>query len=277
MRLKSYAKINLGLHVVGKRSDGFHEIETIFQQIDLHDDIEFELFDNSITIDCDPTVCANEEDNLAYLAAQLLKPLSGRGCRIKITKNIPPGAGLGGGSSNAATTFIALNRLWDLHLSQSQLLTFAAQLGSDIPFFILGGTALGQGRGEILTPMNPRIHYFGVLILPRFTVSTKWAYQNSNFDLTNTLKKRKLTGFTQNICDTAKWQTVLTNDLEKIVFNRYPECVKILHELANYGPFYKSMSGSGSSLFGLFHRESDAKNAQAFLKKRYKVIIFQPM
>ncbi len=277
MHLKSYAKINLGLRIIGKRKDGFHEIETFFQQIDLKDDITIELFDNNINIECHPKVCADEKDNLAYRAAQLLKPLTDKGCFIKISKNIPPGSGLGGGSSNAATTLVGLNKLWDLKLGRSQLLSCAEQLGSDVPFFIRGGLALGQGRGEILTPVKTELDYYGVVIWPDFSISTRWAYQNSNFDLTNSNKKRKLSGFTQNIHNTTEWQRILTNDLKDVVFGKHPACREIMQDLTKYGPFYKSMSGSGSSLFGLFHHASDAKEAQKFLSKQYKACVFKPM
>jgi len=275
----SHAKINLGLHVLGKRADGYHEIETIFQEISLKDEIDIVLTEGGISLECDPAVCAENSDNLAYRAAQLLQQRANiaGGCHIAIRKRIPIGAGLGGGSSNAATTLKALNHLWKLRLTAESLESFGASLGSDVPFFIKGGTAIGAGRGEKLTPICIPLEYWGLLVCPPFSVSTKWAYQAANFSLTKTAKSSKFFRFLEDLNDIGNWKKFLPNDLETVVFSCYPTLRTIVDKLYELGAFYARMSGSGSSLLGLFLSLEEAQKAELAFRNTAKVFVFRPV
>jgi 4-diphosphocytidyl-2-C-methyl-D-erythritol kinase len=182
MTYKSYAKINLGLEVLYKRTDGYHEINTLFHQICLADIIDIEPH-NSIKINCIPDLGIQQEQNLAFKACKLLQnnyDCKLKGAEIKIKKNIPTGAGLGGGSSNASTVLKGLNSMWNLNLSDTTLLDLAKELGSDVPFFIKGGTAIGKGRGEVLEFVDFKLPYHILLIFPEVKISTKVAYEKLN-------------------------------------------------------------------------------------------------
>lgn len=277
MKKKSYAKINIGLEVVGKRPDGFHNIETIFQQIDLCDEMEFSK-SNEICIQTNSPHCPDGPTNLAYKAAVALCDFVDQrfGANIYIDKQIPVSAGLGGGSSNAATTLVALNKVYGLELGDSELEEIALKLGSDVPFFVRGGTALGQGRGEILEPIVITKHYYGVIVVPSYGISTKWAYENSNFSLTKRNKKSNFGTFFLNSADYESWRSVLKNDLEPAVFSAYPELRKIKDQFYTQGAFYAQMSGSGSSLYGLFWNKNDAVNAQKHFGRK-KTYLFEPV
>ncbi len=158
INMKAPAKINLFLEILGKRDDGFHEIETIMQEIDLVDKLQFEEIEEGVRLECSNRNVPVNEDNLVCKAAMLIQNECGikKGVSISLEKNIPVGAGLGGGSSDAATTLKALNLLWDIGLNDEELMTFAGKLGSDIPFFIKGKTALCCGRGEKITPVESK-------------------------------------------------------------------------------------------------------------------------
>ena len=177
--LTSCAKVNLGLRILSKRTDGFHDIETILQAIDLCDRIEIAgCPEPAIEVRCDHPEVPSGPENLAHQAARLMqKELSAKGgCRIIIRKKIPPAAGLGGGSSNAAAVLIGLNRLWKMPLSDHKLARMAARLGSDVPFFLQGGTVLARGRGEVLTPLKMQADFHLVVVKPDLSISTAWAY-----------------------------------------------------------------------------------------------------
>ena len=177
MTAKSYAKINLGLHVVGKRSDGFHNIETIFHRINLFDELNIENSDD-ISISCSNPSIPTDGNNLCWKAVESLRKSLGvnNGAHITIKKNIPVGAGLGGGSSNAAAILMELPKMWNMSIEQSLLENLALQLGSDVPFFLLNSSAYAEGRGEVLQKIDLTIPYWIVLINPNIHISTPWAY-----------------------------------------------------------------------------------------------------
>jgi 4-diphosphocytidyl-2-C-methyl-D-erythritol kinase len=274
MHVRSFAKINLGLRVVRKRSDGFHDIETIFQQIDLHDDMTIVATnDGLIHITTSTPACPADATNLAYRAADLLRkaldnPLLG--CRIHLDKKIPAGAGLGGGSSNGAVALKVLNQLWGGSLSESQLIDLAARLGSDVPFFISGGLAFGCGRGERLLPIEKPITFFGLLICPEVHISTAWVYNNLKLNLTNNDILANFSGFIPKLDETSKWKKALKNDLTSVVFRAHPEFRSVIEDLYKFDAFYAQMSGSGSTLFGLFERQEKQCSAEHFLARKYK-------
>lgn len=281
MTFLSFAKINLGLRVLGVRPDGYHDIETFFQQIDLFDILEIEATtEGKILITSTDPCCPSDERNLAYRAADLLRQSTadnGLGCRIHINKRIPIGAGLGGGSSNAATTLVALNSLWACCYPQNVLLDYASAIGSDVAFFILGGLALGEGRGEILTPVTAQVDYHGVLIYPHRHISTAWAYSNLNLSLTKNKKSATLKSFIPNLAHTALWQENLENDLSLVVLKKYPEFGRITEICRERGAFYVQMSGSGSTFYGLFAEYKMALEVEHFFRKYYRTISFKPV
>ncbi len=276
--VSSLAKINLGLRILGKRSDGFHELETIFQTISVKDSLEFNVQNEKITFECSSPWCPSDSTNLVVKAAALLKQTtnSSKGCHIRLEKNIPSGAGLGGGSSNAAATLITLNHLWQTRLTNEHLFSLAAKLGSDVPFFILGKSALGTGRGEKLYPITIENNWFGVLICPEYHIDTTWAYKQFNFSLTNSFKNSKFSVFTSKSIPTTDWKTLLENDFEDIVFKQHPVLKQIKTELYDNGAFYAQMSGSGSSMFGLFETQKEAHAANSIFENRFKTFLFEP-
>lgn len=262
MVLKSYAKLNLGLAIKGKRPDNYHEIETVFQTVDLYDDILLRKREQAgITIQCsDPEVPATE-DNLCCRAAALIRsllPAPRPGVHIILTKKIPAGAGLGGGSSNAATVLKGLNRLWGLGRTDRELLALGAQLGADVPFFIKGGTAHATGIGDKLTFFKNPFNLWALIAYPGLKISTAWAYKNLKLDLTKTGRKINLSCF--QIKDLKKFWSFCTNDFEKLIFENFPKVKNLKEKLMALGAGCASLSGSGSAVFGLF---ADADKARA--------------
>jgi len=264
--LKAPAKINLFLEILGKRNDGYHEIETIMQEIDLADNLQFEEIQEGVKLECSDKNIPLNQDNLVCKAANLILKECGikKGVLINLEKKIPVGAGLGGGSSDAAATLKALNLLWNVGLSDGELMGFAAKLGSDIPFFIKGGTSLCGGRGEKISPVEVRSKMHYLVLFPHVHISTETIYKNLKIDLT---KKRKDVSF---FLDALKFSEVagigklLFNRLEEVVFTTYPDLLKVQSSLKNFDFCGLSISGSGSAFFGLCN---DRHQAEAIKSK----------
>ena len=276
MNAKAYAKINLGLHIVGKRPDGFHDIETIFHRIDLFDVINIEK-SADISISCtDPSIPAGPE-NLCWKAAEILRKESGTafGARITIEKNIPVGAGLGGGSSDAASVLTALNEMWGLSLRKDELLRLALNLGSDVPYFLEKSTAYGEGRGERLTPLELNLPYWIVLINPNIHISTPWAYSRLAEERNGVFPRRPnlLEGIGDDLVNGI---LRAENDFEGIVFREHPKIGKIKQQLKEFGALLSLMSGSGSTMFGLFNDKDHAVNALQIFSKEYFANLTEP-
>lgn len=251
IKLLACAKINLFLNILKKRQDGYHELETILQKIQLYDTIYLEPQDDEIELECKEV---GGVENLAYKAAMLLKQelRIKKGVKIKIKKNIPIAAGLGGGSSDAATTLIGLNKLWNLGLSQNELLDLAAKLGADVPFFIFDeGLALGTGIGTIITPLPPLPEFWIVLICPKFKIYTTKIYENLNFMLTNKHINSKMIRTAIKEGNIDKISQLLYNTLEEVVIPQYPIIKRLKEELLSAGALGALMSGSGSTIFGI--------------------------
>jgi len=265
LSLPSYAKINLGLLLLREREDGYHDIVTVFQQIDLHDEITMKKTPSGVRVSSTYPSLLLDEDNLVCRAFRLFQSRLHlkEGAEIHIRKNIPVGAGLGGGSSNAAVTLAGANQLWEKRLPRVELEEMAAEVGSDVPFFLLGGTALGQGRGEILTPLRWSTDYWIVLVCPRIRVSTSWAYSQVRIALTKEEKFAKFRSIFESFTPHALRET-LVNDLEGVVFRRHPVLRKLKEQMYQRDAFYASMSGSGSSVYGLFLRREQAEAARTF-------------
>lgn len=263
VKLKAFAKLNLILQVFYKRDDGYHEIDSIMQSISLFDEITIEKIKNNVIIlelNCD--FLPNDHKNLAYKAADLFFKRANMpsGVKIFIDKKIPVGAGLAGGSSDAAAVLIGLNKLFDANLSESDLLLLGAKVGSDVPFCIIGGLCRCQGRGEIVAPvigLDIKTKRF-ILVKPAFSISTKWVYENFNEKFIVSYK----------IVDRQLRDNKLSfhNDLEKVVFREYPEILKIKENLSHFGCSQTLMSGSGSCVFGVV--DNDIKAYEVYIKTK---------
>ena len=275
MKLRSPAKINLYLNVLGKRPDGYHDLDTLFERVSLFDRIDVSLARSGITVRCDSRRAPGGPTNIAYRAAALLLKESGvkKGARISIQKNIPVAAGLGGGSSNAATVLEGLNRLWRLGYSRKKLMALGVSLGSDVPFFLLGARfARGVGRGEGLKRVSPPagLQIWHCLVKPDFAVSTKEAYSRLKGGLTPPKTDAKMLLHSIHRGQRQALSKLLTNSLEVTLNKRVTTILKIKHELAAQGALGALMSGSGSSVFGIFKSRKKAARAARYLKKKHK-------
>lgn len=276
--LRAYAKINLGLQIVRKREDGYHDIETIFHRVNLFDVVEVERSDTgNISIQTTHPEIPVDKNNLCYKAADLFYSEIGQrhGLHITIDKNIPVGAGLGGGSSNAAAVLHACNILFGYPLSEQALSKIALQIGSDVPYFLQNGSAYATGRGEILEYFDLELPYWIVLVYPRIHIDTKWAYQS--FTPNHTLKNINLKSLVrENILQPRIWTNALRNDFEPVVFREQPVIMRIKETLIKSGADFALMSGSGSSVFGLYQDGTYAKEIAESLSEMYDVWITPP-
>ena len=283
LTLTANAKLNLGLRIVGRRYDGYHLLHTLFQEIDFGDEVTLTNRPNvKVTLEVTgpaglPGLAVagtpraggipTDASNLCLRAARLFKESTGtdQGVHIRLEKRIPAGAGLGGGSSDAAAVFKGLNELWARNLSADELETLAVKLGADVPFFIRGGLQLGAGIGEVLTPLKRALPYSVVLVIPPFGVDTAWAYRQF-------ASRRSFLpppAFDQLIAqDPIPWEA-FTNDFEEVVFPRYGELADIKVALLEQGAVYAGLSGSGSAVYGLFEgRQSEEELARLFTKSQ---------
>ena len=275
MKIKAYAKINLMLQVLSRRADGYHDLASVMQEIALHDVLTISKAPQGIILDCSDQTLPLNKNNLVYKAAVVMQEEARRlkkpvyGVSIRIQKNIPVGAGLGGGSSDAAATLKALNYLWKLHLTDKRLVQIGGTLGSDVPFFIGGGTALAQGRGEILNPW-PGIPAFRlVLVKPLLGISTAWAYKNLKISLTKHPKNIKIIHKTLIQKRFNQLKEYLQNDLESVCISKYPLILEIKHRLLSLGATAALMSGSGSTVFGLVpSRTAENRIKEVFSKAK---------
>ena len=245
------AKINLGLNIVSKRADGFHNIESVFYPIAIEDVVEFipaDVLELSIS---GLAVVGNVDDNLIFKAYHLLKKdFQLPNLNIHLHKHIPMGAGLGGGSADAAFFLKALNKYFDLQITIPQLLNYAGQLGSDCAFFILNEPCFASGRGEILQPIYLNFQNKKIMVVhPNIHVNTAWAYSK----IKPSQQKKDLQEIM--LLPTNEWRHFLKNDFEQPVFAEFPTIEKIKNVLYNFGAAYASMSGSGSAVFGIFQNE----------------------
>ena len=272
---RAYAKINLGLRVTGKRTDGYHEICTVFHRIGLFDEILLRPAD-SITVQTTDPVVPSGEMNICHAAALMLRESlnGGTGVRagvhpgvsIAITKSIPAGAGLGGGSADAAAVLRSLPALWGTGIAEEDLRGLALRLGSDVPFFLGEDSALGTGRGEVLEYFRLDVPFAILLCTPPVQVSTRWAYSRivprpperaDQEDLRSVLLR--------GMSDPLLLREHLVNDFESPVFREHPVIRSIKESMARDGALFASMSGSGSSVYGFFHDTGAAGHAAASL------------
>jgi 4-diphosphocytidyl-2-C-methyl-D-erythritol kinase len=261
--LPSFSKINLALRVLGKRPDGFHELFTVFQTVSLRDEITFAESDR-IELACGNKSIPTDERNLIVKAANVLRERSGvpHGASMRLTKRIPSPGGLGGGSSNAAVALIGLSRLWELELLYEDLHATASELGSDVPFFLCGGTAIGTGRGTEIEPVADVEGEYLVIVTPNVRVSTSDAFGSLGAgSLTTEVAERTLIvcRFEAEKLDLS--QSKLVNDMEAAVFATYPEIERVKRTLLDLGAVNAMMSGSGASVFAVFDKEETRQTA----------------
>ena len=273
---KTPAKVNLGLHILGKREDGFHELETLFQMVNWCDEIKIECLSRGLELVCNQPDIPTDKENLVIRAAHILQtryPGRCKGARIHLNKNIPHGAGLGGGSGNAAGVLLGLNFLWGMKLKREDLISVASELGSDVPFFLFSPCAIGRGRGEILEPVKNSIRFYVLMVYPGFAVPTASVYGNLKLKLT---KRENNISILKNFLlqsEFAQLGATWSNDLELFVFKEYPGLSGIKKEMLALGAKGALLSGSGSTVFGIFDNPETAKSAHARLD-RGKFMLF---
>lgn len=283
--LKAYAKINLGLDVLRRREDGYHEVRMIMQSVSLYDKLILKkISKDEILLSSNVGALPNNEKNLVYKAIRLMKDEYGitGGVRAELEKWIPMAAGMAGGSTDAAAALIGMNKLFDLKLTKEQLMELGVKIGADVPYCILSGTALSEGIGEVLTPLKPMPHCYILIAKPRISVSTRFVYENLEADklsyhpdidgMLEAIEEENLQGVTDR----------LSNVLETVTEKKYPIIGKIKQVMMENGAMNALMSGSGPTVFGIFADEDTAKKALLevrkieMVKNSYVVEPFQP-
>lgn len=266
LELKAYAKVNLGIDVIGKRPDGYHEVRMIMQTVKLYDRITMEKNDSgNIILSTNLPYLPVNEKNLVYRAIDMIRNAYGitDGVTASIVKRIPIAAGMAGGSSDAAAAFVGMNQLFHLGITQQELMDYGVKLGADIPYCIMRGTALSEGIGEILTPLPPIPNCWFLIVKPTFSMSTKFVYENLHLDeiavhpdidgMKEALYQRDLIGVTDR----------MENILEQVTKKHYPAIGEIKDIMRKEGALNALMSGSGSTVFGIFKSKETAEKAAA--------------
>ncbi|HUU38579.1 MAG TPA: 4-(cytidine 5'-diphospho)-2-C-methyl-D-erythritol kinase [Candidatus Desulfaltia sp.] len=273
MKVRSFAKINLGIEVLDKREDDYHEIKTLFQTIDLSDILEFRLLTGrEVRLSgSDPTIPWDER-NLVFRAARLFQQSfpNAAGVEVRVTKNIPAGRGLGGGSGNAALALFVLNKLWELGLDRKNLQAFARRLGADVPYFLEGGLCLGEGRGDELSPLDDLPVLYCILALPSFPISTSAIY--GRLRLTSPDKDSKINRFLAR-----REFGLLENRLEETIFSLYPRLKAIKSSFLQKEAVLSLVSGTGSAVFGLFQEREKADRALAAMEWTEQALLVETL
>ena len=283
LRVRAPAKINLHLQVLGPRNDGYHEVWTLMQTIGLFDELHATIAPAEVLeLHVRPEgVLSSGGDNLVLRAAESLRRLSGAkaGARIELDKRIPIGAGLGGGSSDAAATLVLLGALWALHLEQSEFDDLAAGLGSDVPFFLHGGLAVASGRGEVIRPLPDLRNHDVVLCVPPITVSTADVYGRfaAGPRLTSRRPEDTVEAFAAGLagavgCVMPPWSD-LGNDLEPVVIENWPEVGRVLAALEATAPLHAAVTGSGAAAYAVYPDLEEARNAASGLDDDWRVYL----
>jgi 4-diphosphocytidyl-2-C-methyl-D-erythritol kinase len=264
LTLPAFAKINLSLRILGKRPDGYHELDTVLQTISLHDTITFTVTETpEIVLSCDDRSLPTGADNLVYRAAESVQArfAPGKGVCIRLEKRIPAQAGLGGGSADAAVTLIGLAYLWEVGANAQEFLEIASTLGADVPFFFFGGTARGTGIGYDLTPLSDAPDQFLLMIKPNANISTSAAYDSLKArSLTTVEAKTILSSSERSEIPDSFNSNALQNDFESVLFEIEPEIERAKVALMKAGAQVALLAGSGSAVFGIFNNQ-DAKRA----------------
>lgn len=267
--VRAPAKLNLCLEVLGRRSDGYHELETVMQTISIYDELTFENAEGPTRLVTESPDVPHGADNLVVRAAEALCEHAGRtrGALIRLQKGIPVGAGLGGGSSDCAAALVALNRLWALDLPREALHALASRLGSDIAFFLHGGTALCRGRGEKVSPLEnvPPLTY--VVVCPALSVSTKEVYENFGLSLTTDSFNTKLLLEDLSKCGSSGTFPNFFNRLEAVTVELHKPLKLLARQMTDSGLERVTMTGSGSAFFGVTRGRKEARESIEKLKR----------
>ncbi|WMJ79706.1 4-(cytidine 5'-diphospho)-2-C-methyl-D-erythritol kinase [Clostridium sp. MB40-C1] len=274
MLVKAYAKVNISLDVVGKREDGYHLLEMIMQNIELYDYLEFEKIRKGIKIECNKPYVPKDERNLAYKAAKLFIDTYDikEGINIKINKNIPVSAGLAGGSSDAAAVLSAMNEIYGKKVSVKELCSLGLEIGADVPYCIIGGTALCEGIGERVSSLNSFKGHILVLVKPNFGVSTKEVYKNLDINKiykhpnTETLIKAIERNDIKYVSENMK------NVLENVTLKKHTVLRDIKEKMIKMGAMGSMMSGSGPAIFGFFEDMLKAQKCYEHFKEKYNEV-----
>jgi len=275
IKARAFAKVNLGLKVLGKRPDGYHEIRTVYQTVGLADILQVCISsrDRGTRLECDHQGLSSGRENLVYRAAEVWRQASGfkGGIRLRLEKRIPMGAGLGGGSSDAAVTLLMLEHLTGNHLGFAELARMGAQLGSDVPLFLIGGRVLGCGRGEEVYPLTDLPARSCLIAFPGFSVPTAEAYAALDSLLTQSGEIRRITSLGKRSPFPLENWGPAENDFEKFVFARWPELAKVKGQLIRAGAETASLTGSGSALFAVFESAQQLSRAAGRIPANWKV------
>ena len=274
MLVKAYGKINISLDIVGKREDGYHLLKMIMQNVDLYDSISFEKCNRGINISCNKPYIPTDEKNLMYKASKLFMDTYNvcGGINIYLKKNIPVAAGMAGGSTDAAAVFQALRKVFEIKVSDNEIMELGVKIGADVPFCIKGGTALCEGVGEIITPLVPFKNRILVLVKPNFGVSTREVYKS--LDISRIYKHPDTEGLIramqaeelQEVCNGMK------NLLENVTLRKYPVLKRIKEDMIKMGAMGSMMSGSGPTIFAFFEDMLTAQRCYDKFKTQYKEV-----
>jgi len=274
IRIPCPAKINLSLDVVGKRDDGYHLLRMLMQSVTLYDYVTVEKIRDGIELTCSRQDIACDKSNTAYKMACLIldKYNIDYGVKIHIEKHIPVGAGLAGGSTDAAGVIKAMNQLFNLNMSLQEMLEIGLKVGADVPYCIMGGTALAEGIGEKLTPLRPLKRTWCVIAKPEISISTKEAYGALRLDrIIRHPATEQLIGYI-NSDEIKRLASGMVNVLEDACTSRYPEIYEIRKLMQQHGAMGSMMTGSGSAVFGLFQNRSEAERCSNALKGRFREV-----
>lgn len=274
MKMRAYAKVNISLDIIGKREDGYHLLRMIMQNIDLYDEIIIEKQSEGITIECNKNYVPTDSRNLAYKAALAFQERYNikEGVKIKIVKNIPVSAGLAGGSTDAATVLKIMNRLFEINAPKEELMDVGLKLGADIPYCIQGGTALCEGIGEVITPLESFKDKIIVLVKPSFGVSTKEVYKNFDIDK---VKKHPETEALIKAMEEDDLRYVaynMRNLLENVTLKKHKILINLKEEMNKYGSIGSMMSGSGPTVFAFFDDMLKAQRCFEKMKEKYNEV-----
>ena len=271
IELKAYGKINLGLDVIRKRPDGYHDLDMIMQMVDVYDDIVItKNKTGKIEVKTDTAVLSNGKDNLAYMAAKMLMDefKIKDGVNIYINKRIPIAGGMAGGSSDCATTLMGINQLFELGLSKEELMERGVKLGADVPYCVLGGTAIARGLGEVLTPLPAPVDCHVIIAKPPVSVSTAYVYGHIKpLEIT---KRPDIEAMAQSIKDgdLKKMASLIYNVMEDVTVVEYPIISEIKQVMLDNGALNSIMSGSGPTVFGLFDDKEKAQQCVKTLEEK---------
>ena len=276
--INSNAKVNIGLKVLKEREDGYHDIVTVFQEINLFDIISISKKSKGCDFNSNATWLMNDKTNLCVIAYEAMKKkFDIDGVDIDLTKNIPKGSGLGGGSSNAASIMKGIRELYSLNISDKELEDIASQIGADVPFFIRGSIQLGEGIGDRLTPLKINISGKYLIIIPDTEIDTSWAYSKFKNDLDSSILPINFASLSNEKTISLDKLQFFENDFESIVVPTYPEIGKIKEALQALGAGFASLSGSGSTVFGIFNDDLSLDKASSYFSPKYKTFIANPL